>query len=47
MANTHDIIGPLFAGIPDPSTVVLAFAFIAVVAVLGGMAVSLWAGRGH
>lgn len=44
MVNTHDIVGPLFAGIPDPSTILLTVGVIIAVVLFVGMAV---AGRGH
>jgi hypothetical protein len=47
MAHSDAFNRALFAGLPDTNTILLTVAFVVVVAVLAGMAVSLWAGRGH
>lgn len=39
-----DMVGALFAGIPDPTTILVVVAFVVAVVLLVGMAV---AGRGH
>jgi hypothetical protein len=44
MIRTPDMVGALFAGIPNPTTIFLVVGFVLAVALLVGMAV---AGRGH